>query len=319
MVHLVIEEIEKSGNLNALNDFVTNLTYVFEKHKRATDLVKLFVSREIRSKGWNISCASPPYFIFLANLLFSYFAEKAGTLEESTLFRGDNAGAKSFNTYSKMVGTEYLFDTLAPFLHELNYAEGVKERHKERQEKVTAQMEAGRSSSTFLLRGASTHVFQESLEMDPTKMTDEDSKEVNQLALELVCERFLQEIFRSATKFPIELKEILSHTKRVVDRSLPGATSSAVAGFAFLRFINLALVTPVQYGILDEEPSKQIRRELLLISKVLQNVANGTVFKEQHMESMNKFVERNRGNIYQYFDKISVCFCNFVTSLQINK
>ena len=92
----------------------------------------------------------------------------------------------------------------------------------------------------------------------------------------------------------------------MVDRSLPNATASAVGGFAFLRFINLALVTPVQYGILQQEPSKDIRRQLMLISKVLQNVANGTDFKEAHMEVMNKFVERNRIKIFQFFDAISV-------------
>ena len=122
-VFLVVEEIEKAGDLDALNEFVANLVYVFEKHKRAIELINLFVSREIRSKG---------FLLFLPFLFFCYSKmddnnialfgdpERTGTLEASTLFRGDNAGAKSFNTYSKIVGTGYLFDTLAPFLHEVS-------------------------------------------------------------------------------------------------------------------------------------------------------------------------------------------------------
>jgi len=44
----------------------------------------------------------------------------------------------------------------------------------------------------------------------------------------------------------------------------------------------------------------------LLISKVLQNVANGVQFKEEHMASMNDFVTRNREKIFGFFDTISV-------------
>ena len=51
-VFLVVEEIEKAGDLDSLNEFVANLVYVYERHKRAPDLIKLFVSREIRSKGF---------------------------------------------------------------------------------------------------------------------------------------------------------------------------------------------------------------------------------------------------------------------------
>jgi len=87
--------------------------------------------------------------------------------------------------------------------------------------------------------------------MDPSKLNEEESQEVNQLALELVCERFLLEITRSVAYFPPELKGLLCHIKTVVVRSLPNASSAAVGGFAFLRFINLALVTPVPYGILQ--------------------------------------------------------------------
>jgi neurofibromin 1 len=50
-------------------------------------------------------------------------------------------------------------------------------------------------------------------------------------------------------------------------------------------------VTPVEMGILDRQPSPQVKRGLMLMSKILQNIANHVEFsKEQHMLPFNNFL-----------------------------
>lgn len=48
---------------------------------------------------------------------------------------------------------------------------------------------------------------------------------------------------------------------------------AAVGSFVFLRLFCAAIVSPQAYGLLDEEPSSEARRVLVLVSKILQNSA----------------------------------------------
>ncbi len=62
----------------------------------------------------------------------------------------------------------------------------------------------------------------------------------------------------------------------------------------FLRFINPAIITPYEMGIVEKQPPANIKRGLILMSKILQNIANHVDFtKEQHMFCFNDFVSRN--------------------------
>ena len=62
----------------------------------------------------------------------------------------------------------------------------------------------------------------------------------------------------------------------------------------FLRFINPAIVSPFEMGIVEKQPPQNIKRGLMLMSKILQNIANHVEFsKEQHMVCFNDFVRSN--------------------------
>jgi hypothetical protein len=52
---------------------------------------------------------------------------------------------------------------------------------------------------------------------------------------------------------------------------------------------------PQNYGLVKEHTHARTHRTLILIAKVLQNLANKNDFsgKEEFMESMNGFVQRN--------------------------
>jgi hypothetical protein len=56
-----------------------------------------------------------------------------------------------------------------------------------------------------------------------------------------------------------------------------------------------ALLVPQTYGLVKGEVHPKTHRTLILIAKVLQNLANKNDFsgKEEFMESMNGFIHRN--------------------------
>ncbi len=92
-----------------------------------------------------------------------------------------------------------------------------------------------------------------------------------------------------------------------------------VGGFLFLRYLCPALVTPEGYGLKGEQQSCQFnvtvtlngktRRTLILISKVIQNLANGVEFegqKEPYMMPLNTIVLQYTENMTQFEDDIAV-------------
>src|SRR6185437_14978320 len=53
-------------------------------------------------------------------------------------------------------------------------------------------------------------------------------------------------------------------------------------------------VSPYEMGMVDKQPTAKIKRGLMLMSKILQNIANHVEFsKEQHMLPFNDFLRAN--------------------------
>jgi len=82
-------------------------------------------------------------------------------------------------------------------------------------------------------------------------------------------------------------------------------------GFLFLRFFCPALVQPLQHGLGNviaglEDPA--VRRVLVLVTKVLQNLANKVQFgsKELFMAPFNGFLEDNAPAVADYLDGFAV-------------
>lgn len=80
----------------------------------------------------------------------------------------------------------------------------------------------------------------------------------------------------------------------------------AVGTVIFLRFINPAIVSPCESGIVDQQPPLKIKRGLMLVSKILQNIANHVEFsKEQHMLYFNDFLRGNFEHGRRFFVQIA--------------
>lgn len=88
------------------------------------------------------------------------------------------------------------------------------------------------------------------------------------------------------------------------DRAIP-----LVGGFIMLRLFNPSLLTPEAYGLLPLGlvPGPVARRNLTLVTKLLQNLSNNVQFgsKEQFMVPMNAFIDKNRDAMRRYLTELS--------------
>ena len=82
----------------------------------------------------------------------------------------------------------------------------------------------------------------------------------------------------------------------------------AIGAFIFLRFYNTGITVPESFGLMQTPPKQSARRQLILLSKVLQNLANGVKFgaKETFMTKLNGFIISNQEKLKAFYDKISV-------------
>lgn len=91
-------------------------------------------------------------------------------------------------------------------------------------------------------------------------------------------------------------------------KRFPEAKFTAVGAFIFLRFFCPAIVAPDVEGLISSAPSKEMRRGLLLIAKVVQNLANNVLFgaKEPYMFPLNDFLTQNIYRVTTFLREISV-------------
>ena len=67
-------------------------------------------------------------------------------------------------------------------------------------------------------------------------------------------------------------------------------------------------MAPEAEGLVDAPPPKELRRGLLLIAKVIQNLANNVLFgtKEPYMFPLNRFLVENISVVTSFLRTISV-------------
>lgn len=96
-----------------------------------------------------------------------------------------------FKYYSRMVGTEYLFHTLARYVAEIE---------------ASSRMAKGGTLSTMsLMNMIDNEIIHTTIEMevDPNKLGDEDQSNVNKLQLMLVVQKIFNAIMKSSTDIPL--------------------------------------------------------------------------------------------------------------------
>ena len=83
---------------------------------------------------------------------------------------------------------------------------------------------------------------------------------------------------------------------------------SLIGGFFLLRFVNPAIVTPQAFLLVESKLSAETKRNLTLVAKLLQNVANNVKFggvKEQFMAPLNAFLNAVQSRVNDFFDELT--------------
>ncbi|XP_073471103.1 neurofibromin isoform X2 [Aquarana catesbeiana] len=210
----------------------------------------------------------------LYQLLWNMFSKEVELADSmQTLFRGNSLASKIMTFCFKVYGATYLQKLLEPLLR------------------------------LIITSPEWQHV---SFEVDSSRLDGVESLEENQRCLLQMTEKFFHAIISSTHEFPTQLRSVCHCLYQVVSQRFPQNSIGAVGSAMFLRFINPAIVSPYEAGILDKKPPPRIERGLKLMSKILQSIANHVLFtKEEHMRPFNEFVKNNFDAARRFFFDIA--------------
>ncbi|CAH1787049.1 unnamed protein product [Owenia fusiformis] len=190
---------------------------------------------------------------------------------ENLTFRGNSIASKAMEAYMKLVGEKYLQDTLGHFITTLTESP-------------------------------------DDCEVDPTKVGNNGTLQRHQTNLTMYCEMAWFKIINSYCYFPNELREVFSRFRiRCEELKREDTSDNLISSSIFLRFLCPAILSPSLFGLTQEYPSEKAARNLTLIAKTTQTLANFTKFgaKEEYMNFMNEFVEREWTSMKNFLKQIS--------------
>ncbi|PSN44310.1 Neurofibromin [Blattella germanica] len=195
----------------------------------------------------------------LSPLLWNMFYREVEVSDcMQTLFRGNSLGSKIMAFCFKIYGASYLQGLLEPLIKPL------------------------------------LEETNQSFEVDPARLDPTEDIEENRRNLIALTQKVFDAIVSSADKFPPQLRSMCHCLYQVLSKRFPQFPQNnigAVGTVIFLRFINPAIVSPQEMGIVTKQVPHTVKRGLMLMSKILQNIANHVEFsKEQHMLPFNDFL-----------------------------
>ncbi|XP_053184468.1 ras GTPase-activating protein nGAP isoform X1 [Scomber japonicus] len=189
---------------------------------------------------------------------------------EALIFRENTLATKAIDEYMKLVGQKYLIDTLGDFINRL-------------------------------------YTIMESCEVDPRKCQPSDLSN-NQKHMRETCEEVVQKIIKFHGAFPEELHKIFSSWVELCeDQGRPEIGQRLISASLFLRFLCPAILSPSLFGLTQPYPEPNTLRTLTLTAKVIQNLANFTLFgdKEEYMLFMNEFLEQHWDGMRGFLQTVS--------------
>jgi len=222
-------------------------------------------------------------------------AEVRNCLEENTLFRSNSVASKMYKFYSRIVGIKYLYHCIARVIMEL-------------------EVLGRKAQRTDPSKTKEVSLLDVSIELDNDKDVETGTSDIdadtNMLQLQLICQKIINVLIKKTLKnIPSPLREIFVEIDLSVSAKFPGSIEAiykGLGGLFFLRFVCPAITAPHVYGLLAEPPNQATQRQLVLITKVIQSIANMQPpgKKEEYMEVMGSFIENSIPRIRQFYDHL---------------
>lgn len=192
----------------------------------------------------------------------------------ATLFRNNSLTTHMMTCYTKLVGLPFLKTVIGPIILD---------------------------AFTNIDSGEVTY------EIDPAKLGPGEDLKTNISDLKNLVHSFFDRILNSRAVMPKNFMEIchtLQHS--TVDR-FPESRFFVIGGFLFLRYICPAVVAPDGYKLIGAHITEKQRRMLVLVSKILQTIANERTFgeKEDYMMCMNQLVNEYQSIVQYFFNQLA--------------
>jgi GTPase-activator protein for Ras-like GTPase len=161
------------------------------------------------------------------------------------------------------------------------------------------------SSIGEALRRVESGEIPNSFEVDPAKTEDPSANHAN---LKALAKLFLDLILSNESLITPSVRAECAIVSSIVQKKFPGTERMAVGGFIFLRILCPILAAPEAYDLVKITVDRNLRRGLLLVSKIIQNLSNHVFFgnKEEFMIAFNPFLNEYSDKIDKFLDAISV-------------
>ncbi|WPJ67113.1 hypothetical protein SMAC4_06277 [Sordaria macrospora] len=272
------------GNLRKLAELFVN---IFQVSGKATEWLVTLVEEEIDAIGSQTASKRPRFNQRLMSSDSISSDDKRSTLvqmqrtlpgEASLLFRGNSLLTQAFELYMRRLGKEYLEETLAEKIREINELDL-------------------------------------DCEVDPSRVQNGDDIQQHWAKLIEHTGAVWRCIASSANRLPPEIRHVLKYIRAVAEdryghyHRTAATVYTSVSGFLFLRFICPAILNPKLFGLLRDHPKPRAQRTLTLIAKSIQALANLTNLnrdtkKEAWMEPMTEFLHRQRQPFKDFADAV---------------
>lgn len=144
----------------------------------------------------------------------------------------------------------------------------------------------------------------QSFEIDPEQAGSAEAIKQNTFNVNYLANKFFKAILNSNDSIPFEIREIANTLQVAVLKRFPNSKYSAIGGFFFLRFVCPAVLAPELCDVTfsSDESKAALRRPLVLVAKVLQQIANDQKFNEPYMEPLNDLISKWTVKVHQFFD-----------------
>lgn len=263
----------QSIDILPLRDYEEFLYFLKDEYK---DLCKLLepnisvkVKEELSNNLMNVFHAEEMAEDVLADLV----VDEISNLENEHLtFRGNSIATKAMECYIKLVGGQYLITTLQPVI---NY--------------VLSDLDLD-------------------LEIDPIKVASNEVLNMHRQSLLGVVRKVWDRIVKSHAYFPVQLQRCFYKIRQYLSHvGKPDLGDNLISSCIFLRYLCPAILTPSLFNLTDEYPSDKANRNLTLVAKTLQTLANFSRYesKENSMEFLNTFLAEETDTMKTYLRQIS--------------